>query len=70
MVLWWEIQEGNKGEAISSRGGFASLYKSGSMRSFPDTQGKYREREREGEVIRIPNWLPGTKFKVSQIWAL
>jgi hypothetical protein len=33
-----EIKEGNKGEAISSRGGFASLYKSGSMRSFLDTE--------------------------------
>jgi hypothetical protein len=51
---------------ISSRGGFASLYKSGSMRSFLDTEVN-RERGREGEggeVIRIPNRLPGTKFKV------
>jgi hypothetical protein len=43
-----EIQEGNKGEAISSRGGVASLYKSGSMRSFLDTEVN-RERGREGE---------------------
>jgi hypothetical protein len=36
------------------------LYKSGSMRSFLDT-----EVNREGgEVIRIQNWLPETKFKV------
>jgi hypothetical protein len=43
-----EIQEGSEGEAISSRGGFASLHKSGSMRSFLDA-GSNRERERAWE---------------------
>jgi hypothetical protein len=43
-----ETQEGDKGEAILSRGGFASLYKSGSMRSFLDTEIN-RERGKEGE---------------------
>ena len=43
-----EIQEGNEGEAILPRGGFASLYKSGSMRSFLDTEVN-RETGREGE---------------------
>jgi hypothetical protein len=55
-----EVQEGDEGEAILSSRMVASLYKSGSMRSFLDT-----EVNREGEeVIRIPHWLPGTKFKV------
>ena len=55
-----EVQEGDVGEAILSSRMVASLYKSGSMRSFLDT-----EVNREGrEVIRIQNWLPGTKFKV------
>jgi len=31
-----EIRKGNEGEAISSQGGFTSLYKSGSMKSFLD----------------------------------
>ena len=39
-----EIREGNEGKAISSRGVFASSYKSGSMRSFLDA-GVNRERE-------------------------
>ena len=42
-----EIQGDNEGEAISSQGGFASSYKSGSMRSLLDTEVN-RERGREG----------------------
>jgi len=71
-----EIQGDNEGEAISSQGGFASSYKSGSMRSLLDTEVN-RERGREGreggrgereggeggEIIRISNWLPGTKVQ-------
>src|SRR2546423_3130238 len=38
MVLWWKSRKGNEGEAILSRGGFAALYRSGSMRSFLDTE--------------------------------
>jgi hypothetical protein len=53
--------EGNKGEAILSRGGFATLDKSGST----DTEVN-RERGRAGREVQ--NWLPGTKFKVGQIW--
>jgi hypothetical protein len=52
-----EVQEGDEGEAILSSRMVASLYKSGSMRSFLDT-----EVNRE-----VQNWLPGTKFKVGQI---
>ena len=42
------------------------LFKSGPMRSFPDTE---TNRER-GEGIRIPNWLSGQSSKLAQIWAL
>jgi hypothetical protein len=42
-----EIQEGNEGETISSRGGFTSLYESGSMKSFLETEVN-RERGRGG----------------------
>jgi hypothetical protein len=59
------VQEGDEGEAILSSRMVASLYESGSMRSFPDTE---TNRER-GEGIRIPNWLPGQSSKLAQIWA-
>jgi hypothetical protein len=62
-----EVQEGDEGEAILSSRMVASLYGSGSMRSFPDTETN-RERER-GEGIRIPNWLSGQSSKLAQIWA-
>jgi hypothetical protein len=60
-----EVQEGDEGEAILSSRMVASLYKSGSMRSFLDTE---TNRER-GEGIRIPNWLSGQSSKLAQIWA-
>jgi hypothetical protein len=60
-----EIQEGNEGEAISYRGGFASLYKFGSMRPFLDTEvNRERGREGEGRSSESQKWLPGAKFKV------
>jgi hypothetical protein len=42
-----EVQEGDEGEAILSSRMVASLYGSGSMRSFPDTE---TNREREGRA--------------------
>src|SRR5271155_4638627 len=57
-----EIQEGNEGEAILSRGGFASLYKSGSMRSFLDTEvNRERGRGRGGHQnpklwVKVQSW--------------
>ena len=56
-----EVQEGDEGEAILSSRMVASLYKSGSMRSFLDTEVN-RERERGGH--QNPELAPWTKFKV------
>ena len=62
-----EIQGDNEGEAISSQGGFASSYKSGSMRSLLDTEVN-REREggrwREGRSSESQTGSLGQKFKV------
>ena len=62
MVLWWKSRKGMKERPFCPRG-WLRLYKSGSMRSFPDTE---TNRER-GEGIRIPNWLPGQSSKLAQI---
>jgi hypothetical protein len=54
-----EVQEGDEGEAILSSRMVASLYKSGSMRSFLDTE---TNRERGGH--QNPKLALWTKFKV------
>jgi hypothetical protein len=48
IVLWWKSRKVIRERLFSSRGGFTSLYKSGSMRSFLDT-GANRERGRGGK---------------------
>ena len=59
-----EIQGDNEGEAISSQGGFASSYKSGSMRSLLDTE---VNREREGgrgdhQNLKLAPWDKSSKL--------
>jgi hypothetical protein len=65
MVLWWKSRKAMREKPFyPGRWGFASLYKSGSMRSFLDTEvNREGGREREGRSKR----LPGDKVQVGQI---
>jgi hypothetical protein len=65
MVFWWKSRNATRERPFGPEESLRR-YKSGSLKSFLDTEVNRERGDGEGEVIRIPNWLPGQSSKLAE----